>query len=153
MKKNFELVSACHDQKLKEKAAALGYAIMVMSTCRRSSVFQIRTLHYWLAPAIEHEHIIFLYNRTSTPIGFVIWAHLAPDSEQRFLNDPGFLLHPSEWNEGGRTWIIDFCFPSGAIKESLTMLRALLKDARIKRVSWVRRRADYSIRKVSGCNI
>lgn len=126
---------------------------MVMSRCRRSSNFQILTLHYWLAPAIEHEQIIFLYDRTATPIGFVIWAHLAPDSEQRFLNEPDFLLHPSEWNEGGRTWIIDFCFPSGAIKESLTMLRTLLRDAGIKRVSWARRWADYTIRTVGGCSI
>ncbi|MFK0312181.1 toxin-activating lysine-acyltransferase [Pseudomonas sp. NPDC090233] len=153
MKKHFELMSVCQDHKLKERAAALGYAVMVMSKCRRSSSFQIRTLHYWLAPAIEHEQIIFLYDRTATPIGFVIWAHLASDSEQRFLNDSDFLLHPSEWNEGGRTWIIDFCFPSGAIKESLKMLREHFLEAGIKRISWVRRWPDYTVRKVGGCNI
>ncbi|MND45642.1 RTX toxin acyltransferase family protein [compost metagenome] len=153
MKKHYELRKACLNQKLKDRASALGYAVMIMSRCHRSSSFQIRTLQYWLAPAIEHEQILFLYDRTSIPIGFVIWAHLAPDSEHRLLYDPAFLLHPSEWNEGGRTWIIDFCFPCGAIRESLAMLKIFFLESGIKSVFWARRRIDYSIRKVSGFNI
>lgn len=151
--KHYELRDACLNRKLKDKASALGYAVMIMSRCRRSCSFQIRTLQYWLSPAIELEQILFLFDRTSTPIGFVIWAHLAPDSEHRLLHDPNFLLHPSEWNEGGRTWIIDFCFPCGAIRESLSMLREFFLESRIKCIFWARRRSDYSLRKVSGYSI
>lgn len=147
MKKYFDLLDNCLDPKLENKATALGYAAMVMSRCKRSSNFQIRTLYYWLVPAIEHGQIIFLFDRTSQPIGFVLWAHLAPDSEQRFLHDANFFLHPSEWNEGGRTWIIDFCFPEGAVKEALVVLKKRLGEFGITHVAWARRGADYSIKR------
>ncbi|MNJ38427.1 RTX toxin acyltransferase family protein [compost metagenome] len=148
MKKRFDLSAACQNRNVKDRAAALGYACMIMSNCRRSSGFQMRTLAFWIAPAIDHEQITFLFDRTSTPKGYVMWAHLAPDTEQRLLADPNFLLHPSEWYEGGKTWIIDFCFPTGAVNEAAVLLKNLMKDAGIKQVSWARRYADYSIRKV-----
>ena len=90
MKKKFELFTICRDTNLKNKAEALGYASMIMFRCRRSSNFHMRTLNFWLTPAIDHQQIIFLFDRTSAPIGFVIWAHLAPDTEERLLTDPHF---------------------------------------------------------------
>lgn len=151
MNKRYNLQTSCRDTKLNDKATMLGHAAMVMAGCRRSSGFQIRTLYYWIAPAIEHAQIIMLFDSSSAPRGFLIWAHLAPDTEQRLLHDPNFLLHPSEWNEGGRAWVIDFCFPGGAVKEALAMLRQHLREAGVDQISWVRRRADYSIRRIGGC--
>jgi len=151
MNRHYNLQTCCRDTKLNEKATMLGHAAMVMACCRRSSSFQIRTLNYWLAPAIEHAQIIMLFESSSIPRGFLIWAHLAPDTEQRFVQDPHFLLHPSEWNEGGRAWVIDFCFPGGAVKEALAMLRKHLRESGVSEISWARRRADYSIRRVGSC--
>ena len=85
MTRHYNLQTNCRDTKLNDKAAMLGHAAMVMACCRRSSSFQIRTLYYWLAPAIEHAQIIMLFDSSSTPRGFLIWAHLAPDTEQRFV--------------------------------------------------------------------
>lgn len=151
MKRQYSLQNSCRDANLNDKAAMLGHAAMVMAGCRRSSSFQIRTLYYWIAPAIEHAQIIVLFDRSSSPRGFLIWAHLAPDTEQRFVQDPHFLLHPSEWNEGGRAWVIDFCFPGGAVKEALASLRKHLRESGVSQISWVRRHADYSIRRVGSC--
>ena len=148
MKKRFELFTICRDTNLKNKAAALGYASMIMFRCRRSSNFHMRTLNFWLTPAIDHQQIIFLFDRTSTPIGFVIWAHLAPDTEERLLTDPSFLLHASEWNEGGRTWIIDFCLPCGGAMESIKEIKSIFRDSYIDKVFWVRRDDDYSVKKI-----
>lgn len=151
MSKQYKLQTSCLDSKLNEKATMLGHAATIMACCRRSSSFQIRTLYYWLAPAIDHAQIIMLFDSSSAPRGFLIWAHLAPDTEQRFVQDPNFLLHPSEWNEGGRAWVIDFCFPGGAVKEALAMFRKHLREAGVSQISWARRRADYSIRRVGSC--
>ncbi|EPN4396641.1 toxin-activating lysine-acyltransferase, partial [Escherichia coli] len=38
---------------------------------------------------------------------------LEADTEARLLRDPEFRLHPSEWNEDGRIWILDFCCKPG----------------------------------------
>lgn len=149
MKMQFDLRIDCLNKKINHKATALGWAAMIMGGCRRSANFQIRTLYHWIAPAVDHGQIMFLFNRASVPLGFVIWAHLASDSEQRLLNDLNFILHPCEWNEGGRTWIIDYCFPAGAVRESLPFLRKRLHDEGVTHVNWARRYTDYSIRKVT----
>ncbi|MCP2021980.1 RTX toxin acyltransferase family protein [compost metagenome] len=147
MKNKLELFTACRDTNLKDKAAALGYASMIMFRCKRSSNFHMRTLNFWLTPAIDHQQIMFLFDRTSTPIGFVIWAHLAPDTEERLLADPAFLLHPSEWNEGGRTWVIDLCLPCGGAMESIKKIKSTFRKTCIDKVFWVRRNNDYSVKK------
>ncbi|MFS0828800.1 toxin-activating lysine-acyltransferase [Pseudomonas phoenicis] len=153
MNRYYNLLTSCRDDRLNDKATMLGHAALVMAGCRRSSSFQIRTLCYWLAPAIEHSQFIMLFDSSSSPRGFLTWAHLAPDTEERFVQDPNFLLHPSEWNEGGRAWVIDFCFPGGAVKEALVMLRKLLRESGVSEISWARRRADYSIRRIGSCRI
>ncbi|WP_150636093.1 toxin-activating lysine-acyltransferase [Pseudomonas fluorescens] len=101
MKNKFDLFTECKSIAIKDKAMLLGYANMIIFKCQAYSVFRIITLDFWISPAIEHRQIIFLFDSTTKPIGYITWAHLAPDAEHRLLKDPSFLLHPSEWNEGG----------------------------------------------------
>lgn len=150
MKKQFKVFTQCNNPGIQSKAASLGYANMVMFMCGRSSRFQMRTLQYWLTPAIDHKQILFLFDSAASPIGYVTWAHLAQDTEQRLLTDANFLLHVGEWNEGGRTWIIDFCFPFGGAREAVNVLKGMFREAGIDKVFWARRQADYSIRKTLG---
>ncbi|XHF35200.1 toxin-activating lysine-acyltransferase [Pseudomonas chlororaphis] len=153
MKKQFNLLTRCTCLATEKKAAILGYVNMIILMCNSYSTFSTLALNFWITPAINHKQIMLLFDSTSTPIGYVTWAHLAPDTEQRLLGDPNFSLHPSEWNEGGRTWIIDFCFPCGGAKESIKKLRSALKKENINDVHWARRRPDYSVYKIGSCNI
>ncbi|MBV7496937.1 toxin-activating lysine-acyltransferase [Pseudomonas sp. PDM24] len=153
MSKPYILHTQCLSPAVEKKAAALGYASMIMFMCKRSSCFQVGALYFWIAPAIDHQQIAFFFNRTATPIGYVTWAHLADDVEHRLITDPDFLLHPAEWNEGGRTWIIDYCFPYGGSKESFHQLKDIFRAQGIEQVSWVRRNADYSVRKKVRCRL
>lgn len=148
MSKPYILQTKCHNPAVEKKAAALGYASMIMFRCKHSSRFQVGALYFWIIPAIDHQQIAFFFNSEATPIGYVSWAYLADDVEHRLLTDPNFLLHPSEWNEGGRTWIIDYCFPYGGIKESLHQIKDIFRVQGSEQVSWVRRNPDYSIRKI-----
>ncbi|WP_218227990.1 toxin-activating lysine-acyltransferase [Pseudomonas sp. Irchel s3b2] len=143
MKKEFNLFTECHNIAIKDKAVLLGYANMIIFMCRPYSAFRVLTLDFWISPAIDHKQILFLFDSTSKPIGYVTWAHLAPDTEQRLLKDQSFLLHPSEWNEGGRTWIIDFCFPCGGVKEAIHKLKKFFQNENIDDIFWVRRNIDY----------
>lgn len=147
MTNRFRLVTQCLNNTIEKKAAALGYANLIMFMCSRSHTFQMRTLHFWLVPAIDHQQIVFFFDSTARPMGYVTWAYLAPDAEQRMLTDPNFLLHPSEWNEGGRTWIIDFCFPSGGAKDAISTLKKIFRENGIPQIFWARRSFDFTIKK------
>jgi cytolysin-activating lysine-acyltransferase len=151
LKKSFELYTACKGPNVERKAKLLGFAGLVMFMCRRYSSFSMIALKFWIGPAIDHKQILFFFDKTSTPIGYVTWAHLASDSEERLLKDPDFLIHPSEWNEGGKTWIIDFCFPCGGAIEAVKQLKSYLREDNIESVSWARRNGDYTIRKTGSC--
>ena len=109
------------------------------------------SLDFWLLLAIATLIVVvaaFFFDREGNPVGYVVWAHLAPDSEKRLLTDPGFLLHPSEWNEGGKTWIIDFCFPAGGAKESIVQLKNFFRGEEIQKVFWARRDKNHVVRKL-----
>jgi cytolysin-activating lysine-acyltransferase len=153
MSSSYQLSTRCKSSEIEKKAAALGYASMIMCQCRRSSAFQLRTLNFWLAPAIDHQQILFFFDRSSTPIGYITWAHLARDTERRLLTDPNFWLHPCEWNEGGNTWIIDLCVPYGGVRDAIRIVRKFFLDDHITEVRWARRRADQSPWKVRFCTL
>ncbi|WP_419178846.1 toxin-activating lysine-acyltransferase [Pseudomonas brassicacearum] len=126
---------------------------MIICTSNNYSLFEIMTLRLWIAPAIDHKQILFFFDRNDSPIGYVTWAHLAPDSETRLLRDPNFLLHASEWNEGGKTWIIDFCFPLGRTAEAIKPLKMHFQSLGIDRVFWARRNSENLIRRVGSSAI
>lgn len=136
----FDLRTECRCSITEEKAKFLGFASMVMFMCRQYSTFRMLTLGFWLSPTIDHRQIVFFFDRTGLPRGYVTWAYLAPDSEERLLTDPEFLLHPSEWNEGGRTWIIDFCFPVGGAREAIGRMKKIFRGEGVDRVYWARKR-------------
>ncbi|MBA4386174.1 MAG: hypothetical protein C0410_15675 [Anaerolinea sp.] len=151
--KRFELFSSCHAGYVKDRAKLIGYACLIIFMCKRYSLLHIVILRYWVVPAIEHKQILFFFDRTSNPIGYVTWAHLAPDSELRLVKDPGFLLHPSEWNEGGKTWIIDFCFPAGGAREAVSQLKDFFRNEGVHQLFWARRDQDHAVRKLVSCLI
>ncbi|MBT2296418.1 toxin-activating lysine-acyltransferase [Pseudomonas fluorescens] len=143
-----KLYTYCRSTYSSNRAKLIGFACMIICTSSNYSLFEIMTLRFWIAPAIDHKQILFFFDRNDSPIGYVTWAHLAPDSETRLLRDPNFLLHASEWNEGGRTWIIDFCFPLGRTAEAIRPLKMHFHSLGIDRVFWGRRNSDNSIRRV-----
>lgn len=149
MTKRYSLSTQCRNTGTQEKAAALGYANMIMFKCQRSSKFQMRTLDFWIRPAIDHQQIAFFFGSTGEPVGYVIWAHLATDAEERLLTAPDFLLHPSEWNEGGRTWIIDLCFPTGGIRDCADQLKETFIKSGIKHIFWKRKKKQINIQLIS----
>jgi cytolysin-activating lysine-acyltransferase len=144
----YDIATECTSVSTQERATLLGYAVMVLLQSKKYSLFQILTIQYWIEQAIALSQIKFFFDWDGSPIGYVTWAYLAQDVEHRLVNDNGFLLHFSEWNEGSNLWVIDFCLPTGNVKEAV---RYFLEEIRVSytgRVSWVRRRKDYSVRKI-----
>ena len=84
-------------------------------------------------------------------LGYMTWARVADDTERRLIHDPDVVLHPSEWNEGEKLWILDFVARAGygpqLIREARRMLgdsvaHSVRRDAEgvvRKKVRWVKR--------------
>ncbi len=56
-------------------------------------------------PAHRHGHIRFFYEHRQIPVGFVTWANLSNETENRIIEPLDPWLHISEWNEGPSLWI------------------------------------------------
>lgn len=123
MQNSFLKVFHTPDPEVIAKSEKYGYASMLLAKSRSHASYPIRYLSAIIAPAIDHGNIKFYFNSEGSLVGYVIWALLAPDVEERILRDGRIVLHPSEWNEGDRLWIIDFLAPFGNLKYMMRDLR------------------------------
>jgi hemolysin-activating ACP:hemolysin acyltransferase len=69
-------------------------------------------------------------NTYGSTVGFVTWAHLSEETEQRLLTTMDASLHLSEWNEGPALWLRCFHLPDGLRREGMRLcLDILFPDA------------------------
>ena len=136
------------DAESAEFARQLGTAAHLMLQCRSYASFPMACLTAWIQPAILLRQIKFFFDYKGRALGYMTWAFLAPDVEERWLSDPRVLLHFNEWNEGDRLWIMDFVAPSG-FGRTLARHAAESMFPRHTEARSLRRRADGSVRKVS----
>jgi cytolysin-activating lysine-acyltransferase len=88
-----------------------------------------------IIPAARHGKIAFFLNFESVPVGFVTWAHLATETEQRMFQSMDPWLHLSEWNEGEALWIRSLHLPARLRREGLRLcLEELFPDETTVRV-------------------
>ncbi|MEB7886987.1 toxin-activating lysine-acyltransferase [Serratia fonticola] len=91
----------------------IGFAVSCMLHNRNYSLYPVLSIQLWTEFAIQYNQIKFLFDTRGLPLSYVTWAYLEVDTEERLLSDPEFRLHPSEWNEGDRIWLLDFCCKPG----------------------------------------
>ena len=92
-----------------------------------------------IIPSARHGKIAFFLNFESVPVGFVTWAHLSIETEQRILQSMDPWLHLSEWNEGEALWIRSLQLPARLRREGLRLcLDGLFPDEQT--VRWMQPR-------------
>lgn len=74
-----------------------------------------------IIPSSRHGKIALFLNFDKVPVGFVTWAHLSEETEQRLLTTSDPWLHISEWNEGPSLWIRWLHLPVGMRREGLRL--------------------------------
>ncbi|MFJ2600558.1 toxin-activating lysine-acyltransferase (plasmid) [Pantoea agglomerans] len=117
----------------------MGYAVQCMLLNRNYSLYPVLSLQIWTEHAILHRQIKFLFDMNGSPLAYLTWAYLRNDTVERLLNDPQFRLHPSEWDEGGEIWILDFCCKPGYGREVIKYLRNTITLSQ-RNVKWLTRR-------------
>ncbi|MFC5437308.1 toxin-activating lysine-acyltransferase [Rhodanobacter umsongensis] len=128
---------------------ALGAVSAVMMRSPEYCQYPIACLAEWIRPALLLDQYHLFHDEGGNLVGYMTWAFLAEDVEQRLLHDPAVLFHLSEWNEGDRLWIMDFVVLNHDLRPCLDVARA--RFAGLGEVRWLRRREDGSIRKVLHC--
>jgi cytolysin-activating lysine-acyltransferase len=116
-------VHALPNQEVRTRAEQLGYVAKLMAHCPAYASLPLSYLNNVFGPALEHRQLKVYFDRDGKPAGFVAWAWLAPDVELRMVQGECGPLHPSEWNEGGVPWILEFAAPHGHLKSILADLR------------------------------
>jgi len=101
----------------------LGRFVAVMKCSPWHANLPMAYFNYVVEPAIRHRQYKIIYDERGNPLGYFIWAGLADDVHQRMIRGGPWHLHISEWNEGERYWIVDFCAPAGYIKDVINLIR------------------------------
>ncbi|MBA5235638.1 toxin-activating lysine-acyltransferase [Pectobacterium aroidearum] len=114
----------------------LGFAVACMLMNRNYSLYHIKILQQWTQKAISHNQFKVFFNNTNHPIGYMTWAFLREDTLSRLSQDPLFLLHDSEWDEGGTLCIMDFCCKPGSAIYCINDLKKLPPINTAKKVVW-----------------
>lgn len=127
--------------------AKIGAAVNLMSRSAVYCGYPIACVSEWIKPAVLLDQILFFRNPDGPIVGYMTWAYLAEDTEERLINDPNVLFHLSEWNEGDRLWIMDLVVLNGEARRFvLQALKGLFPRHSVARS--LRRQADGTVKKV-----
>lgn len=97
-----------------------------------------------ILPSARHGKIAFFLNFDRVPVGFITWAHLSEETEQRVVQTVDPWIHISEWNEGPSIWIRCLHLPKALWREGIRLcLGELFPDVQVFRVL-LRRKASLA---------
>ncbi|MHB1992681.1 toxin-activating lysine-acyltransferase [Metallibacterium scheffleri] len=131
-----------------EYTRQLGVVTNLMLQNKRYQYYPMACLIAWIQPAIMLNQIKLFFNDKGIPIGYMTWAWLAPDVEERWIHDPKVMLHFTEWNEGEALWIMDFlALPTYARLLQRHALKDMFPDQVLAKS--LRRKPDGSTRRVT----
>jgi cytolysin-activating lysine-acyltransferase len=134
------------DNHLMEKRGAVAH---LMARSKHYRKLPMGCLNVWIEPALLTNQLAIFYRwNDGKPVGYMTWAFLAPDVEDRWKNDPKVLLHDSEWNEDGALWFMDFLALPGYCEDILEFIDQNMFAGHSHAFS-LRRNPDGTVRKIS----
>ncbi|MCV3275096.1 toxin-activating lysine-acyltransferase [Aeromonas hydrophila] len=114
----------------KDNFSVLGMVLTILSTLNNNKPINTSYINSVIWPAIHHRQIIVFLDRDTVPYAFAIWCKLSEDTTIRYINNPDFELHISEWNEGENFWIHDFYSRPSKLLSTVRFLKnKFLKNA------------------------
>jgi hemolysin-activating ACP:hemolysin acyltransferase len=133
---NYQRILEEASDKATKFASDIGFVAYLMARSRSHRQLTIEYFNLIVMPALSVGQLKVYFDDAGDPVGYVIWATVANDVEQRFLRSREPRLHASEWNEGESLWILDFSVISGQghIKHVLCQMRdaLFLHHARVR---------------------
>jgi cytolysin-activating lysine-acyltransferase len=107
-----------------DKVQAMGHALWLMMQSPLHRHLFIADLEWMLVPPVALGQFR-LWRQENRPIGFVTWALVSAEVEER-LRRGDIRLKPAEWKSGDAVWLMDTILPFGgadaAVKETKQMV-------------------------------
>lgn len=103
----------------------LGDIVGLMLRSKLHRRWPLANIEQYVYPALHHGQFRLIHRERKT-IGYVSWAWLSQEVEDRYLAG-GYQLALDDWKSGDLPWIIDFVAPYGDID----LIRKLLREQRI----------------------
>ena len=108
MQSYLHVFPSTHDP-AKGNLASLGWAVLLIDESGARHAPGYLDL---VEAATRLGHLMLHRDGNGQVVGFLIWAFLAPETEMRIRATGVVCLHPSEWDEGERPWILGICAPA-----------------------------------------
>jgi cytolysin-activating lysine-acyltransferase len=105
----------------RHNAAVLGEIVRLMLASDLHRRWPLELIERYVVPALHHQQFR-LYRDGERVIGYVSWAWLSQDVEDRYLKG-GYALTLEDWKSGELPWIIDFVTPHGHMAQVRVALR------------------------------
>jgi hemolysin-activating ACP:hemolysin acyltransferase len=136
---NYSLVGICgHPARLRSaRAETVGHVLQLARRRPHRAKAPLDTILRMLDSAYELQQIKLYFNDFGQCVGYVCWAWVTKDVEERLLGEPDYMPHLFEWNEGTRLWILDFCAARGSLARLWADMRDVLFPA-AEAVNYVR---------------
>lgn len=100
-------------------AESIGWAVYVMSRGGCYASYPIASLTAWLIPAARLGQLKIFTDVDGQVLGYMTWARLSADTEDKWIRRDASPWPLSAWNEGTHLWILDFAVLPGGFRECI----------------------------------
>lgn len=107
------------DRVLERREIVMNIGLLLLQSPAHRYFF-LSDLEWLIYPPIQLRQFK-LYMNEERPVGYVSWALLSDDAEQRFMASRR--LAPGDWRTGDRVWVIDLVAPFGGAEAIFSDLR------------------------------
>ena len=104
----------------KDKFRLLGEVTMLMMQSKLHCSYFLLDIYQSILPPIDLNQFRIYYKKNGNPVGFVSWAFLSKEKEERYLKGE-YSVQINDWNCGDNLIYTDFIAPFGDA-------RAMMKD-------------------------
>lgn len=115
---------ATYAQAPRSNAETLGHIFTLLAQSKLHRSWRVIEIERYVVPALQHRQYRLFYDKSGKPFGYVSWAWLTKEVEDRYLAG-GYMLQPVDWTGGDRPWIIDWIAPRGGTRFIIRDLRSM----------------------------
>lgn len=130
---------------VQQRLQLIGSITHLMMSSQLHSKYEIVDIADRFVPALIHNQFRY-YEINGNPIGFVNWAWLSDEVEEKYSSE--YELELSEWSSGSNLWFLEFIAPFGHASLIIKDLRKNIfpKGTRAKSL---RLKDDFTVKSVS----
>lgn len=153
---HFKTIAPAFNLPAHSDAEAFGSVVWLWMHGTNHSNLPLAALNQVLLPAIQLQQYVLILDESqqaAKPVGYLSWANLSAEAEQRYLHSPNLGLSPEDWNGGDRMWFIDFFAPFGHSAQMLALWKPLFASISARYMYHRSNERGVSVRTFTGARV